>query len=141
MNILTHLMLPPYTPGSDIKVIQTRFGVFGLLVCADSFVEEYRLQMAALKPDLVLIPYGWAAPENDWPEHLKNLQETVTQAAKDIDAPVVGTDLVGEITHGPWAGWTYGGGSIAVDPRGKILALAKDRDRDIKTFTLSIGDP
>ena len=37
-----------------------------------------------LKPDFLLIPYGWAAPENKWPEHGKELQKVVQKAAKLI---------------------------------------------------------
>jgi len=140
INILTELMTPPYTPGDEVKVVNTRLGKIGLLICADSFLETYRQKMAALEPDLVLIPYGWAAPEADWPAHLKDLENIVRKTAREVGAPVVGTDLVGEITKGPWTGQTYGGGSVAVDRLGRVLALAKDRDRDVKIFTVNLGE-
>lgn len=135
-NILAHLMTPPYTPGSDIQVVATRYGRIGLLICADTFSPEYLQAMRALHPDVVLVPYGWAAENDQWPEHGKQLAKTVSQAALTIGAPVVGVDLVGAITHGPWRGRTYGGQSVACDGSGKILAVARDRDVDVVTVEL-----
>ena len=56
INILTHLMTPPYTPGQDIQVAETRYGKIGLLICADTFVETHLQEMRRLRPDLVLCP-------------------------------------------------------------------------------------
>jgi predicted amidohydrolase len=44
---------------------------------------------------------------------------------------------VGEITKGPWAGRVYGGQSVAADKTGKIIAVAKDRDRDIAIVSIN----
>ena len=139
MNTLTELMTRPYTAGEDVGVTETIFGKIGLLICADTFKADILEKMAALKPDLVLVPYGWAAKEDQWPEHGKELQKTVSNAARTIGAPVVGVDLVGEITHGPWTGMTYGGQSVTADSRGEIIALAKDRDREV--MIVKIHDP
>ena len=138
INILTNLMTPPYTPGEEIKCAYTELGRIGLLICADTFKDEILQEMASLKPDIVIVPYGWAAKEEQWPQHGEELKDTVSQAAKTIGAPVVGVDLVGEITHGPWTGLVYGGQSVAADGSGKILAIAKDRDRDIKILEIEI---
>jgi predicted amidohydrolase len=138
INILTELMTPPYTPGDDVNVVETIFGKIGLLICADTFLQENLMRMAKLRPDLVLVPYGWAAEEEKWPDHGKALAKTVGDAAKTIGAPVVGTDGVGVITHGPWTGRVYGGQSVAADKDGQILTIAKDRDRDIKMVVIAI---
>jgi len=137
MNILSKLMTPPYTPGTDVKVANTKFGKIGILICADSFKSEILNQLRELKPDLVLIPYGWAYEEEGWPAHAKKLSETIQNAAKKIGAPVIGTDLVGEISHGPWTDQVYGGSSIASDKNGNIIAIGKDRDRDIVVTTIT----
>ncbi|UCE43256.1 MAG: carbon-nitrogen hydrolase family protein [Candidatus Aminicenantes bacterium] len=138
MNILTELMTPPYAQGKDVGTVETKFGKIGLLICADTFKTDILKQMTNLKPDLVLVPYGWAAKQAQWPEHGKKLQKTVTKAARMIGAPVVGVDLVGEITHGPWTGMTYGGQSVTTDANGRILAIAKDRDRDVMIIQIPI---
>ncbi|MBN1347925.1 carbon-nitrogen hydrolase family protein [candidate division KSB1 bacterium] len=138
INILTSLMTPPYTPGTEVQIAQTNFGKIGLLICADTFKSALLEKMAALKPDLVIVPYGWAAPEEMWPQHGESLVETVTRAAIAIGAPVIGTDLVGEITKGPWTGQIFGGQSVAADGNGLPLAKGEDRDRDIIIFILDL---
>ena len=138
INTLDELMSRPYTPGKDIKTVETRFGNIGMLICADTFKKEILSGMAKLKPGLMLIPYGWAAQENAWPGHSGELEKTVRNAAMAIGCPVVGTDLVGQITNGPWTGLTYGGASVICDENGKILATGKDRDKDVIITELSI---
>jgi len=138
INILTDLMDPPYTPGKGVQAVQTPYGKIGMMICADSFDETVKTDMKALQPDLLIIPYGWAKEEEDWPEHGLALEKTITSAAKEIGCPVIGTDLVGAISHGPWTGLVYGGLSIASDTTGTILAKGKDRDRDLIIFDLPL---
>lgn len=139
INVLTELMTPPYTTGKDVNAIETKFGKIGLLICADTHKDEILNRVAGLEPDLVLVPYGYAALENEWPGHGKELENVVTGTAKKTAAPVVGTNLVGEITKGPWKGRVYGGHSIAADKTGKIISIAKDRDRDINIVRINTG--
>lgn len=138
INIVTELMSPPYTLGSDIKTVDTKFGSIGMLICADSFKEEILNEMKELKPDLMLIPYGWAAGENAWPEHSLALSRTVQNAAKVIGCTIIGTDLVGQISHGPWTSLVYGGASVASDKNGNILAIGKDRDKEVLIINLEL---
>ena len=138
INILSKLMTKPYTPGMNVNTVETEFGKIGLLICADTFNDELLEKMSALKPDLLLVPYGWAAEEDEWPEHGEELRKVVQSTAKKVNAPVIGTDLVGQITKGPWQGRTYGGQSVAADKEGDIIYTAKDRDRDIHVVTLNI---
>jgi predicted amidohydrolase len=139
INILRELMTPPYAADKDVNIVETRFGRIGLLICADTHKNEILNRMAALKPDLLLVPYGYAAEEDDWPGHGKELEKVVTNAAKRTGAPVVGTNLVGQITHGPWKGRTYGGHSVAADRTGTIISIAKDCDRDISIVTIKMA--
>jgi predicted amidohydrolase len=139
INLLSELMSPPYTPGENIDVVETKFGKIGLLICADTHKDEILNRMAVLKPALLLIPYGYAAEENQWPAHGKELEKVVKRTAKKTKTPVIATNLVGEITKGPWKGRIYGGQSIAVDKTGKTISTAKDRDRDINIFQINTG--
>ena len=131
INLLTELMSPPYTPGKNIDVIETEFGKVGLLICADTHDSKILKRMAALKPDLLLVPYGYAAAEDQWPGHGKELEKVVANTARKTGAFVIGTNLVGEITKGLWKGRIYGGQSVAADRTGRVVSVAKDRDRDI----------
>jgi len=139
INLLTELMSPPYTPGERIDAVETKFGKIGLLICADTHDNTILKRMAALKPDLLLVPYGYAAVEDDWPGHGKKLEKVVTNTARKTKAFVIGTNLVGEITKGPWKGRVYGGQSVAVDGTGRVVTIAKDRDRDIIIVNINIG--
>ena len=86
----------------------------------------------------MLVPYGWAATPDKWPEHEKDLEDLILKRAKQWQCPVVGTDLVGEMTHGPWAGQTYGGSSIVADGSGTRLAVLRDRDTDVRVIDLQV---
>ena len=131
INILTELMTPPYTPGKEIRSVETRFGRVGLMICADTFVEKHLARMRDQLPDIVFVPYGWAAEKEKWPDHAKNLANTVSKAARAIGAPVLGVDPVGLIAHGPWTGQTYGGQSVVCNASGEVLAVARDRDAHV----------
>ena len=140
LNVLAHLMDPPYSEGvaEGVGVVDTEFGRIGLVICADTFQDAIAARIAELAPDLMLVPYGWAAPANQWPEHAKELESLVARRASQWKCPIVGTDLVGEMTHGPWKGQTYGGASVVVDRAGKILHILRDRDVEVRTVTLQL---
>ena len=140
INLLAELMTPPYTPGQTVRVAETRFGRIGLLICADTHESEILARTAEVEPKLVLVPYGYAAKEEAWPGHGQALEEVVTNTARTTGAPVIGTNLIGQISHGPWRGMTYGGHSVAADKTGTILATGKDLDRDVRLVALSL-DP
>jgi len=139
INLLMELMSPSYTPGESIDAVETTFGKIGLLICADTHDSKILKRMAALKPDLLLVPYGYAAVEDEWPDHGKKLEKVVTNTARKTKAFTIGTNLVGEITHGPWKGRIYGGQSVAVDRTGQVVSIAKDRDWDIDIVNINIG--
>ena len=140
INLLAELMTPPYTPGQTVRVAETKFGRIGLLICADTHESEILARMAELEPKLVVVPYGYAAGEEAWPGHGKSLEAVVINTAQTTNAPVIGTNLIGQILHGPWQGMTYGGHSVAADRTGKVLATGQDLDRDVRLVTLSL-DP
>jgi predicted amidohydrolase len=141
INVLPELMTPPYAEGrpEDIGVVETEFGRLAVLICADTFTDAYLERLKALKPDLMLVPYGWAAPKEEWPGHSKLLEDLVKKRAAQVGCPMAGVDLVGEMTHGPWQGQTYGGSSFVADAKGKILLTARDRDTDLRVIDLAVG--
>jgi len=141
INVLPELMTPPYSQGrpEDIGVVETEFGRIAVLICADTFSDAFVDRMKTLKPDLMLVPYGWAATNDKWPNHSKELEELVRRRASQVHCPMAGVDLVGEMTHGPWAGSTYGGSSFVADGTGKIILTARDRDTDLRVLELPTG--
>jgi len=143
INVLPELMTPPYAQGrpEDIGVVETEFGRIAVLICADTFTDAYLERLKALKPDLMLVPYGWAAPNDQWPQHSRVLEELVKKRAAQVGCPMAGVDLVGEMTHGPWTGQTYGGSSFVADSTGKILLTLRDRDVDFKVVEVALEAP
>jgi predicted amidohydrolase len=141
INVLPELMTPPYSQGhpEDIGVVDTEYGRIAVLICADTFTDAYLERLKALHPDLMLVPYGWAATNDKWPEHSKELESLVERRAAQVQCPMAGVDLVGEMTHGPWTGWTYGGSSFVADGTGHLLVTARDRDTDLIVINLPIG--
>ena len=141
INVLPELMTPPYSQGrpEDIGVVDTEFGKIAVLICADTFSDAFVERMKTLKPDLMLVPYGWAATNDKWPGHSKELEDLVRRRAAQVRCPMAGVDLVGEMIHGPWTGWTYGGSSFVADGNGRILLTARDRDTDLRVINLPIG--
>jgi predicted amidohydrolase len=141
INVLPELMTPPYSQGrrEDIGIVETEYGRIAVLICADTFSDAFVERMKVLKPDLMLVPYGWAATNDKWPGHSKELEGLVSRRASQVRCPMAGVDLVGEMTHGPWTGWTYGGSSFVADGTGKILLTARDRDTDLRVIELPIG--
>ncbi len=138
INVLAELMTPPYSSGSTVETVETKFGRIGVLICADSFLPDLLAKMKDKKPSILLIPYGWAADENEWPQHGKELEKVVQNAAVTVGCPAIGTDLIGEISGGPWRGKTYGGQSVASDKNGKIIGRGKDRDSDLVMITIRL---
>jgi predicted amidohydrolase len=141
INVLPELMTPPYSQGrpEDIGVVETEFGRIAVLICADTFTDAYLERLKALKPDLMLVPYGWAAPNDQWPDHSKDLEALVRKRAAQVGCPMAGVDLVGEMTHGPWTGQTYGGSSFVADGTGQILLTLRDRDTDLRVIDVAVG--
>jgi len=142
LNVLPELMSPPYTTGAaqGIGVVETPYGRIGIVICADTFGDEYARRIGELKPDLMLVPYGWAAEVDKWPGHSKDLERLVSRRAAMWKCPVVGTDLVGVMMHGPWKGQTYGGASLVVDASGTVLATLRDRDVEVRVVDVNTGN-
>ncbi len=132
INIMQGLMTPGYTPGDSVRAVDTELGRMGVLICADTFDDKILEKMRAQRPEILLVPYGWAAREEQWPGHGKALENTVVRAAQAVGCPLVGTDLVGAISQGPWQKMVYGGQSIAVDAEGQVLGRCCDRDWDVQ---------
>ena len=140
LNVLPKLMDPPYTVGKpeDIGAVDTEFGRIGVVICADMFVDAYTERIRELKPDLMLVPFGWAAEVDRWPAHERDLERLVVGRAEMWKCPVVGTDLVGVMMHGPWTGRTFGGGSVVAGGSGKVLATLRDRDVEVRVIRLAL---
>ena len=134
INVLPELMTPPYSQGDpgEINAVETEFGRIAFLICADTFTDSFFQRIRDLKPDFMIVPYGWAAKPAEWPGHAKELEKIVGQRARDLGCDVVGTDLVGIMSAGPWKGYTYGGASVAISASGEVITRLRDRDIEVR---------
>ena len=137
-NVLAELMDPPYRAGGGVdgSVVDTRFGRIGMLICADTFRDDVVAALTEQEPALVLVPYGWAAPVDAWPDHGKSLHGWVAHTARRTGATVVGVDAVGTIEHGPWTGQIFGGQSVVCAPDGRQRLVLGDRVAQVVVLTL-----
>jgi predicted amidohydrolase len=141
INTIQNAMTPPYTRGriEDLGVAESRLGRIAIIICSDMFKKEIIQAVAALQPDLLLIPNGTAIQPKHWPGHGENLRRLVAEIAQRIHAPVVAPNLVGMITNGRLAGWTYGGLTPLADARRNTLAVLRDRDAEVRVVEVPVG--
>lgn len=137
--VLPELMNPPYSVGNTVSAVKTRFGKIGVLICADTTQPNLLDSMKTQNPDLMLIPYGWAAEEKAWPQHGESLVKVVKNVSNTLNCPAIGTNLIGQISHGPWAGQTYGGLSVAIDNKKDAIVIGKDRERDLVIVNIELA--
>lgn len=141
VNVLPGLMEPGYDRGDGHAcVVETEYGRVGLLICADTFEDDLVHGVAELEPDLVLVPYGWAAPEEDWPGHGESLGAWIRHTAQLTRAPVVGVDSCGALAHGPWSGFLLGGQSRFSGADGRLSAPMADRLEEVRVFDVWTGE-
>lgn len=121
-NVLPQLMDPPYSCGDgQVTVAEFPFGRVGVLICADTFMEESIESARLAGLDLLVVPYGWVAEDVSWPRHGERLEALICKNAQRLGCPVIGVDALGQVEHGRWAGRRYCGGSMAASPDGRAL--------------------
>jgi predicted amidohydrolase len=112
-----------YSPGRTLRVAETSFGTFGVMICSDAFAQSQAVSrtLAYLGADLILSPCSWAVPADHdnrvepygglWREHY-------CPVARDYHLWIVGVSNVGWIRTGAWEGRKCIGCSLAIDPDG-----------------------
>lgn len=116
-----------YSVGDRLSVVETRFGVVGVDICADNFPDSLAIGhvLARMGAQIILSPSAWAVPPDH--DNLKDPYGTLwitayQRLSKLYDLPIVGVSGVGRLTDGPWKGWKLIGCSIAMGPDGRVLA-------------------
>ncbi|MDA3939983.1 MAG: carbon-nitrogen hydrolase family protein [Spirochaetia bacterium] len=114
-----------YNPGDRLNVVETEFGVIGLMICADAFAEDQVLSrsLCYMGADVILSPSSWAvsntklySEKNPYGEIWRKNYGPVSKKYK---VWIAGVSNVGELTEGPWAGRTCIGSSLVFDPDGR----------------------
>ena len=117
---------PYYALGSRLNVCDTKYGTFGLLICADANTENQVLtrSLAYMGADVILSPSSWAVP----PDHDNKLEpygslweNAYMPVAKDFAVWIASSSNVGKMTAGPWKDWNGIGCSMVVNHKGELV--------------------
>lgn len=115
-----------YTPGEELRVVDTEFGRLGLNICADNFIDSLHLATAqiAMGARLIVSPSSWAVPpgHDDAVTPYTEWEEPYQTIGQRHGVPIVGVSNVGPVATGKWAGWACIGRSLATNAAGQIAA-------------------
>jgi predicted amidohydrolase len=114
---------PWYALGDRLQVVATRFGTFGVMICADAFARGQVISraLALMGADIILSPCAWAVPadhDNDREPYGQLWLDNYGPVARDFQIWIAGASNVGPIRAGPWAGRKCIGCSLLVGPDG-----------------------
>ena len=114
-----------YNLGDRLNVVETEFGVIGLMICADAFAEDQVISrsLCYMGADVILSPSSWAVSDTNLYTE-KNPYGAIWRKSYGLVSDkyrvwIAGVSNVGELTEGPWAGRTCIGSSLVYDPDGR----------------------
>ena len=115
-----------YATGETPVVTETKFGIIGLMICADANAKDLSVSRALCHKgaDVILSPASWAVPadhDNNKNPYGNVWRNAYTSIAKEFSVPVFGASNVGEINAGPWKGQNCIGCSLAIDTDGNEI--------------------
>ena len=106
-------------PGQEVVTSRTSLGVFGLSVCYDlRFPELYR-QLAQEGAEVLFVPSAFTFPTG-----AAHWEPLLRARAIENQAYVIAPNQIGKNTHG----FADYGNSMIVDPWGKVIARAADKE-------------
>ncbi len=114
-----------YHIGQSMRVVETPFGVIGVNICADNYIDGIVLghALARMGPQVILSPSSWTVDysktEIDDPYGEKWVKP-YSILAKFYNLVIIGTTSVGVIVGGPYEGKKSIGCSLAVGAKGII---------------------
>jgi predicted amidohydrolase len=117
-----------YALGDRLQVRSTRFGTFGVMICADAFAPglDISRSLALMGADVILSPCAWAVPashDNTRDPYGQLWLDNYGPVARDYRLWIAGVSNVGPITTGPWAGRKCIGCSVLVGPQGEQVKM------------------
>jgi predicted amidohydrolase len=116
-----------YGQGRGLKVVDTPFGSVGVMICADGFADQRVISqtLCYMGADLILSPTSWALPPEKRDD--KELATAIwynhyAPVAEKFNVHIAGCSNVGELSGGPWKGFSAIGNSMVIGPEGQIAA-------------------
>ncbi|MCC6234124.1 MAG: carbon-nitrogen hydrolase family protein [Verrucomicrobiales bacterium] len=114
-----------YATGDRLGVVETRWGRWGVMVCADAFAEHLPIArtLGWMGARLILSPCAWAVPPAFDPVKTPYgdlWRESYGPVAREFGLVVAGCSGVGPVSSGAWAGWECIGNSLVIGPEGEL---------------------
>ncbi len=106
-------------PGEEVVTRQTELGTFGLSVCYDLRFSELYRTLSAQGAEIVFVPSAFTFPTG-----AAHWEPLLRARAIENQVYVIAPNQIGKNTHG----FADYGNSMIVDPWGKILARAPDKE-------------
>jgi predicted amidohydrolase len=116
-----------YSRGDRLGVVDTDLGRFGLMICADAFIEGQVISrtLGAMGAKVILSPSAWAVPadhDNPIQPYGQLWLDNYGPVCRQFGIWIAGCSNVGPIDAGPWAGRNCIGCSLVIDPNGAVVA-------------------
>jgi len=116
-----------YSIGNVLSVAETNLGTIGVNICADNFINSLAIGhvLARMGAHFIFSPSAWAVKadhDNAKEPYGKMWLKAYCELCKLYEISIVGVSNVGWITKGPWKGRKVIGCSLAVGPKGEVLA-------------------
>ncbi len=113
-----------YAQGNSLRVVHTRLGAIGVMICADGFACNQVLSrsLCYMGADIILSPSAWARPATH--DNIADPYGSVWRAAyfpvaREFSVWFASASCVGPMTAGPWSGRNCIGCSMVVDAEGR----------------------
>ena len=115
-----------YQCGTELRVAETAFGRFGIMICADAFVPGQFIGRALghMGAEVILSPSAWAVSanhDNKKDPYGQLWRDNYQPVAKKFGLWIAGASNVGKIVSGPWRGRKCIGCSLVVGPKGQVV--------------------
>ncbi len=118
-----------FARGREPKLVETKLGKIGLMICFDSFFPELAKVLALQGADILAVIS--AAPNTSKPMFDKVLPaRAVENTCFVLYCNLVGTEL----------NVVFAGGTQAIGPRGEYIGVAKDYKEDLVVVDLDLAD-
>ena len=115
-----------YARGDRLNVAHTPLGTFGLMICADAFVQGQVISrtLGIMGTQIILSPCAWAVDahhDNQRDPYGQLWLDNYQPVAREFGLWIAGVSNVGWITDGPWKGRKCIGSSLLIDPKGSAV--------------------
>lgn len=119
-----------YDQGDRLGVVATPLGTFGLMICADGYLDGQFVTktLGLMGADVVLSPSAWAVPptwDNARRRYGRDWHRNYAAVARPFQLWVAGCSNVGPVRGGAWDGHLCIGNSLVVGPDGGVAARGR----------------